>query len=70
MIETLREELKFGVGRLELALAWLGLIASVTLGPVWTAQAVMAGSHVDVVVRFTVSVLGGLYYLVLIDRCQ
>ncbi len=48
-----------------LLLTALGLLAAVALGSWWTAMAVVDGSPVGVLVRFTVSMAGGWYYLVL-----
>jgi len=46
-------------------LATLGLLAAVALGSWWTAQAVVDGSPGSVLLRFGLSLAGGLYYLVL-----
>lgn len=43
----------------------LGLLAAVALGSVWTASAVLDGSVASMLVRFTISVAGGFYYLVM-----
>lgn len=46
-------------------LAGLGLLAAVVLGSLWTAMAVVDGSVTALLVRFTVSVAGGFYYVVM-----
>lgn len=42
-----------------------GLAASLVLGAVWTALAVVDGDRVATVVRFVVAIGAGLFYLVL-----
>ena len=52
--------------RIESVLATAGLLAAVALGAWWTAQAVVDGRPWAMVARFTVSVVGGIYYLLLL----
>ena len=46
-------------------LAGLGLLAAVALGSIWTAFAVADGAVASVLLRLTLSVAGGFYYLVI-----
>ncbi len=46
-------------------LAAVGLLVAVALGSWWTAQAVVEGLTIGVLLRFGASLAGGFYYLVL-----
>jgi hypothetical protein len=46
-------------------LAGLGLLVAVALGSIWTALAVAEGAVASVFLRFTLSLAGGFYYLVM-----
>jgi hypothetical protein len=46
-------------------LAAIGLLSAASLGAWWTAQAVADGSRTGVIVRFTLSVAGAFYYLIM-----
>ncbi|MGH1489637.1 MAG: hypothetical protein ACRBK7_09625 [Acidimicrobiales bacterium] len=46
-------------------LAAIGLLSAVALGSWWTAQAVVDGSTLGVLVRLPLSAAAGFYYLVM-----
>ncbi len=47
-------------------LAGLGLLVAVLLGSWWTGNAVAEGRVAVMLLRFTLSVFGGLYYVIML----